>query len=254
MEQLNQSVKENLVSELKALGLSTIAAKAYLALLSKPSATAGLLCHETGIPDSKIYYAIDELSKKGMIVVQNGTPKTYKAVHPKEATGNLKQQLREDFNKNLTRAENLADALSPIFESVTGKTEMELAYVIRGHRNIARKMKDLITSAKKEALILVWESDLWNELRSTISEASDRVEMKIAISKKIWRNARPNEKARAKILECSINMVISDMRILLTVSSWENEVAIMTNDKALMTISQEYYQNPRCCAQCLNSH
>jgi sugar-specific transcriptional regulator TrmB len=184
-----------------------------------------------------------------MIVVQNGTPKTYKAVHPKEATSNLKQQLREDFDKNLSRAENLADSLSPIFESVTEKTEIELAYVIRGHRNIARKMKDLIASAKKEVLILIWESDLWNELSPTIAKTSDKVETKIAISRKLWRNASPNEKAQARILECPINIVISDMRILVTVSSWENEVAIMTNDKALMTIAQEYYENPKCCVQ-----
>jgi len=251
---LNESVKENLISELKALGLSTIAARTYLALLSKPSATAGLLCHETGIPDSKIYYAIDELSKRGMIVVQNGTPKTYKAIHPKEATSNLKQRLSEDFNRNLNRAENLADSLSPIFESATGKEEVELAYVIRGHANISRKMKDLITSAKKEVLILIWESSLWNELSPTIAKTSDKVETKIAISKKLWKNARPNEKAQARILECPMNIVISDMRILLTVSSWRGEVAIMTNDKALMTISQEYYENPKCCVQCLSDH
>ena len=246
---MNQSVKENLISELKALGLSTIAARTYLALLSKPSATAGLLCNETGIPDSKIYYAINELSKRGMIVVQNGTPKTYKAVHPKEATSSLKQQLREDFNKDLSRAEDLADSLSPIFESVTGEAEIELAYIIRGHRNISRKMKDLITSAKKEVLVLIWESALWDELSPSIAETSDSVETKIAISKKLWKNARLNKKVKARILECPINIVISDMRILVTVSSWKNEVAIMTNDKALMTISREYYENPKCCVQ-----
>ena len=225
-----------------------------MALLSLSSASASLLCNETGIPDSKIYYAINELSKKGMIVVQNGTPKTYKAVHPREATGNLKQQLREDFNKNLSRAEDLADSLSPIFESATGKTEIELAYIIRGHANISRKMKDLITSAKKQVLALIWEGDLWNELSPTIAKTRDSVETKIAISKKLWKNARPNEKAQARILECPINIVISDMRILVTVSSWRNEVAIMTNDKALMTISQEYYENPKCCVQCLSDH
>jgi len=249
LEQLNESVKENLVSELKALGLSTMAARTYLALIAKPSATAGLLCNETGIPDSKIYYAINELSKRGMIVVQNGTPKTYKAVHPKEATSSLKQQLREDFNKNLSRAEDLADSLSPIFESATGKTEIELAYIIRGHRNISRKMKDLIASAKKEVLVLIWESALWDELSQSIAKTSDSVEKKIAISKKLWKNVRLDEKVQARILECPINIVISDMRILVTVSSWENEVAIMTNDKALTTISREYYENPKCCMQ-----
>ena len=45
----------------------------------------------------------------------------------------------------------------------------------------------------------------------------------------------------------ALSMVISDMKVLITVSSWENEVAIMTNDKALIMMSVEYYENPKCC-------
>jgi len=247
VDRINQSVREGLISELKALDLSTIAAKAYLALLYRPSASAGFLCNETGIPDSKIYYALNELSKKGMIVVQEGTPNTYRALHPKEALSNLKQQLVEGFNKQISQAESLVDSLSPIFESVEGKGEMELAYVIRGRRNIARKMNDLITSSKKEVLAMIYEDDLWNELSSSIAKVGDNVEAKIAVPKKLLKSPFLKGKAESRILKCNINMVISDMRMLITASSWENEVAIMTNDKALMTISQEYYENPKCC-------
>jgi sugar-specific transcriptional regulator TrmB len=247
MERISQSVREGLISELKALDLSTIAAKTYLALLYRPSASAGFLCNETGIPDSKIYYALNELSKKGMIAVQEGTPNTYKALHPKEAISNLKQQLVESFNKQISQAESLEDSLSPIYESVEGKDEIELAYVIRGRRNISRKMNELITSAKKEVLVLISENDLWDELSPSIAKVNDKVEAKIAVSRKLWKNERPKGKGHARMLECPINIVISDMRILITVSSWENEVAIMTNDEALMTISREYYENPKCC-------
>jgi len=247
VDRINQSVKEGLISDLKALDLSTIAAKTYLALLYKPGASAGFLCNETGVPDSKIYYALNELSKKGMIVVQEGTPNTYRALHPKEALSNLKQQLVEGFNKQISQADGLVDSLSPIFESVEGKGEMELAYVIRGRRNIARKMNELITSSKKEVLAMIYEDDLWDELSSSITKVSDDVEAKIAVPRKLLKSPLLKGKAESRILKCNINMVISDMRMLITVSSWENEVAIMTNDKALMTISQEYYENPKCC-------
>jgi len=247
VDRINQSVKEGLISDLKALDLSTIAAKTYLALLYKPGASAGFLCNETGVPDSKIYYALNELSKKGMIVVQEGTPNTYRALHPKEALSNLKQQLVEGFNKQISQADGLVDSLSPIFESVEGKGEMELAYVIRGRRNIARKMNELITSSKKEVLAMIYEDDLWDELNSSITKVSDNVEAKVAVPRKLRKDALLKGRAESRILKCNINMVISDMRMLITVSSWENEVAIMTNDKALMTISQEYYENPKCC-------
>ncbi len=239
-------MKENLISEFKTLGLSALASKAYLALLSKSNASAGLLCNETGIPDSKIYYALSELSRKGMIIVQNGTPNTYKAIHPREAIGNLKQRLSENLSKQLSRADDLAVSISPIFESAEGKEEIELAYVIRGQRNISRKMNDLINSAKKEILVLISEDDLWNFLSSSLAKVNDNIEVKIAVSRKLQSRAI-REKILAKILKCPINVVISDMKMLITVSSWGNEVAILTNDKSLMTMSTEYYDNPKCC-------
>ena len=246
MEKIDQSAKENLISEFKMLGLSAQASKAYLALLSKSNASASLLCKETGIPDSKIYYALSELTKKGMIIVQNGTPNTYKAIHPREAIGNLKQLMSENLSKQLSRADNLAVSLSPIFESVEGKEEIDLAYIIRGQRNIARRMQDLVDSAKKEILVLISEEYLWNRLSSSLAKVDDKIEVKTAIPRKL-QNTSQKEKILSKILECQINVVISDMKMLITVSSWENEVAIMTNDKALMTMSMEYYENPKCC-------
>lgn len=133
--------------------------------------SAGFLCNETGIPDSKIYYALSELSKKGMIIVQEGTPNIYKSLHPKEAINNLKQQLVENLNQMTAQADSLADSLSPMFESVEGRGEIELAYVIRGQRNIIRKMKDLISSAEDEVVVFISEKDLLDELKLSIMKA-----------------------------------------------------------------------------------
>lgn len=249
MDRINQSVKESLLSNLKTLGLSTNAAKAFLALLSHSSASAGFLCKETGIPDSKIYYVLSELSKKGMIIVQGGTPNIYKALHPKEAINNLKQQLVENLNQKVSQADNLADSLSPMFESVEGKEKMGLAYVIRGRRNIIGKMKDLISSAKEEVVVFISEKDLLDELNSSILKASKHVETKFAVTRKLRKTTNLKEIGQPRILACPCNMVISDMKMLITVSSWKDEVAIMTNDKALMTMPREYYGNPKCCVR-----
>ncbi len=247
---MDQIAKENLISEFKLLGLSALASKAYLALLSKSRASASLLCKETGIPDSKIYYALGELSRKGMTIIQNGTPNLYTAVHPKEAVGNLKQQLSEDarvhLNRQLVRADDLAVSLSPFFENAGDKQELELAYIIRGKRNICRRMKSLVDSAKKEILVLASEEDLWNCLSPSLARLDDSIEVKVAILRKL-QSKPPKWKILSKTLECPVNVVISDMRVLVTVSSWKNEVAIMTNDKALIAMSMEYYENPKCC-------
>lgn len=78
---------------------------------------------ETAIPDSKIYYALDGLSKKGMIVVQQGNPSVYKAMHPKEAIANLKQQLIDNLNEKMREAGIMVDQLSPIYDSALVELE-----------------------------------------------------------------------------------------------------------------------------------
>lgn len=249
MERINQSVIEGFTSKLKALGLSTYAARTYLALLSHPDASAVFLCNETGIPDSKIYYALSELSKKGIIVVQRGTPNNYKPIHPKEAINNLKQQLMEDLNQKITQADSLVDSLSPIFESAEGKEKIELAYVIRGRRNIVKKMRDLISSAKKEVVVFISEKYLLDELNSSMMEANKHVGTKLAITRKLSKTTKLKELGHPRILACPCNIVISDMKTLITVSNWKKEIAIMTNDKGLITMSKEYYENPKCCEE-----
>lgn len=249
MEKANQTVNENLISRYKTLGLSTYAARAFLALVSQPSASAGTLCKLTSIPDSKIYYVLSELSKRGMIAVQEGTPNIYKALHPKEAQSNLKQQLIEELNYKTGIADGLAEALTPIYESAGGDGDIDLAYVIHGQGNIARKMRDLIGSAQKEVLVYVSDKELLDGLESSLVKARERVDTKLATTRKLWETGDLGKLGPVKILACYSNLVISDMRMLLTVSSWKDGVAVMTNDKALITMSREYYENPRCCEE-----
>jgi len=87
-----------MVSRLKELRLSTHEALIYLTLLTHSNVTASALCKETGIPDSKIYYALDGLSEKGMLIVQKGNPNIYLPISPKEAIANLKNLLTEGLN------------------------------------------------------------------------------------------------------------------------------------------------------------
>src|SRR2546428_4066850 len=78
---------------LRDLGLGGYAADTFCALVRVPQATAGDLVLKTGIPDSKIYYALDELAEKGLIEVQAGEPKTYRAGPPPGAGNRLRRLL-----------------------------------------------------------------------------------------------------------------------------------------------------------------
>jgi sugar-specific transcriptional regulator TrmB len=242
--------KEKILSQLKELGLSTHEAVTYITLLAHPNISASTLCKETGIPDSKIYYGLAGLLKRGMIIVQRGVPKIYTTVHPQEAIANLKNQLVETLNQKMEKAETLIDVLSPIHESAEKPQEIELAYILRGQRNIIKRMNDLIKSAKKEITLLVSYLPIIQSVRTSLDNAQQhRVTLNLAVTEEVLKKENLAEFDSVKLLSCPCTMLIVDMKTLLTVSSWtgENSRAILTQDLGLVTVSQEYYSNPRCC-------
>lgn len=244
--------KEKILSQLKELGLSTYEAATYITLLARPNNPASTLCKETGIPDSKIYYGLDGLLKKGMIIVQRGVPKIYTAVHPKEAIANLKKQFLETLNAKMEEADTLVNVLSPIYENAEKPQEIELAYIIRGQKSILRKMNDLIESAKKEITLLISHLPILQGAKTSLDNAKQRrVTLNLAVAEEVLKNENLAEFDSVKLLRCPCTILIVDMKTLLTVSSWteENSRAILTQDLGLVTVSKEYYSNPRCCIE-----
>ena len=61
LEEVAASRQKEIAATLRDLGLTGYAADALCALVRLPEATAGDLVTKTGIPDSKIYYALEDL-------------------------------------------------------------------------------------------------------------------------------------------------------------------------------------------------
>jgi sugar-specific transcriptional regulator TrmB len=250
--------RDRIVSRLRELELPTHEAMIYLTLLTHPSMTAGALCTETGIPDSKIYYALDGLSKKGMLVVQKGNPNTYLPVQPKEAVANVKQQLTESLNEKIREADGLVDMLTPIYESAEKPGALEVAYIIRGQKNIINRMKTLIETAQKEVTIFIAYPEVLKGLKESLTEAKERrrVKLNIAITKEVFEKGNCSGLGEIRLLSCSIDssisslgMLISDMKTLLTVSDWGEETAMLTQDPNLIRVTRDYYDSPTCCTR-----
>jgi sugar-specific transcriptional regulator TrmB len=255
------SIKETVIrnqigSRLKELGLSTHEALTYLTLLTHSSMAASTLCKETGIPDSKIYYTLDGLSKKGILIVQKGNPNIYLPIPPKEAIANLKQQLTESLNEKIKEADTLVDMLAPIYENAEKSGELELAYIIRGEKNIISRMKALIETAQKEITIFIAYPEVFKMLKESLIEAKEkrRVKVNIAITREVFEKEECSDFNKIRLLCCSIDssisslgMLISDMKTLLTVSDWGDETAMLTQDQNLIRVCRDYYDNPKCC-------
>src|SRR5437763_16489758 len=75
---------DRIAGTLRELGVGGPAADAFCALVRTAGATASELVRKTGIPDSKMYYARDELAAKGLVEVQAPKPKRFGGVRHKE--------------------------------------------------------------------------------------------------------------------------------------------------------------------------
>src|SRR5713101_6923491 len=104
---------ERIRNTLRDLGFSGYAAEAFCALVQMSHATAGDLVLKTGIPDSKIYYALDELAEKGLVEVQNGKPRTYRVVPAKEVEIRLSRLVEAEYEKRRAATTRLGSLLEP---------------------------------------------------------------------------------------------------------------------------------------------
>ena len=248
---METTVRDQMVSRLKELGLSTHEASVYTTLLTNQNVTASTLCKETGIPDSKIYYSLDGLTKKGMLIVQQGNPSIYRPIPPKEAVANLKQQLSLKLNEKIKEADVLAEQMTSLYETTEKPEELELAYIIRGHKNIINRMKALIQSARYEITIFISFPEVLREIKSTLEEAKRKrkVKLNIAVTPEVLEKEELSDLGEVKLLCCVLGMIVSDMKTLLTLTNWTNEVAVMTQDQNLMRVCRDYYDNPMCCSE-----
>lgn len=249
-------VRDRMVSRLKELELSTYEALTYLTLLTNSNITASVLCKETGIPDSKIYFALDGLANKGMLVVQRSNPSIYRAVPPKEAISNLKRQMTERLNEKIKEADVLADTLTQVYESAEKPEELEVAYIIRGQKNIINRMKALVETSRKEISIFISYPAVIRELKESLITAKEkrRVKLNIAVTQEAFEKEDFSNLGEIRLLSCSVDqsieslgMLISDMKTLITVSDWFDETAMLTQDKNLIRVCKDYYNNPDCC-------
>ncbi|MFB3888454.1 MAG: TrmB family transcriptional regulator [Candidatus Bathyarchaeia archaeon] len=240
--------RDRIVASLKELELSTYEATVYATLITHSTMTASALCKETGIPDTKIYYALDGLSEKGMLITQKGNPKIYRPTPPKEAIANLKQRLTERLNEKLKEADVLIDMLLPVYESADKPEELEIAYIIRGQSNITNRMKALIETARKEVTLFVAYPALFRELRTSLLEAKDknRIRLNVAMTEEMLKKENLKGIQDTRILCCPVTLLISDVKTLLTVSDWTDETAVLSQDQNLIRVARDYFDNSMC--------
>jgi sugar-specific transcriptional regulator TrmB len=249
---LTEAAMKSVITSLRDLGLATYEAQSYIGLIQNPDVSATQLCIETGIPDSKIYFALEELQKKGMIVSSEGVPRRYRALHPKQALGKLKSIVTEEYETRLEKLNQLLPSLEPLYTR-SERGDVELAYVVKGFENVLDRMIETMKSAKREVVIFIPNGAIYSRLELQLvklrqSGVSVRLAVPPGMHKQIGHGRFSEIREMSPDCEdCWITVV--DNKTVISSSQWMTERchAIMTQDPVLVAMSREYFESPRCC-------
>jgi len=249
---LEAEAQKSMLNGLRSLGLTTYEAQAYLALIQNPDISATQVCNETGVPDSKIYFALEELQKKGLVLISEGVPRHYKALPPKEALAKLKSIATQRYEAEVGKINQLRLALEPLYTR-SERGDVELAYIVKGFDNVLTRMIEVFKGAKREIIIFVPTLAIFERLEPQLRKHGRAgVKVKLATPPKLRRQIDVSqfEEVRDLTPDCSdIWLAIADNKTVISSSEWKSDRchAILTQDPILIAMSREYFESPRCC-------
>ncbi len=242
-------LRQSLVTRLSELGVTSYPAKVLSALLENPGIAASQLCKLTGIPDSKIYQALDDLEKKWKLIeVRRGNPSIYRALNPDQIVDGLRKTAEKEYEEKLGTLESVRKTIIPLAKKAAAPDELEIAYIVKGKHNVAQRLRNAIEESKKQVLILTYDRDILETVLPAILQAKKRrVQVRQAVTPDLVEQAEVA--GSVKELICNTNLLLVDDSKLITISNWDSDTchAIVSDDPVMTSMAREYYDNPKCC-------
>ncbi|MEM4271552.1 MAG: helix-turn-helix domain-containing protein [Candidatus Pacearchaeota archaeon] len=235
-------IKPELVKRIKEyFNLNIYETKVWLALLSKGIASAGEVAELSGVPRSRTYDVLESLEKRGFAITKIGKPVKYISVKPTEVIEKLKTKTLNEANEKVKSLGSLKGTqeyaeleqlhntgISPIKSS-------EIAGSLKGRANILAKMRELLSGAKKEALICTSVLDFEDKSRVLLPTleklAKSNVKVKLALSGDAEKIKKINTKhnLKAKPINSNARLFMADKKevlFMVTPESAEDEIGV----------------------------
>ncbi|WP_313692335.1 TrmB family transcriptional regulator [Halorarum halobium] len=161
------------VEQLEHFGLSTYAARTFVALASLGTGTARDVSQVSEVPRTRVYDAIDELHDRGLVDVLQSSPKQFWAISAETASRTFEHDLQ-------SRTELLRTALSEL-EPVERRAEQRGVWTVDGQSAVTERVREFFASAEEEIIYMTVEDLLIEDLIEGLGEAADRgVSIKLA--------------------------------------------------------------------------
>ena len=154
------------VEQLEALGLSSYAARTYVALVSLGDGTAKEVSEISDVPRTRVYDAVEELRKQGLVDVQQSTPKRFWPIST-ETTG---RHFEQEYRHRLNLLVESLDAIGPVSKS----SEQRGVWTVTGREATSDRTVDFVESAAEEVVYMTVDDLFTDEIIESLRAASGR--------------------------------------------------------------------------------
>ena len=186
------SVDETLET-LRALGLTEYQAKCFLGLARVSSATASELSAVSGVPRSRIYDVADGLVERGLIEVEPGETKRYRAVPVEMAVNKFQREYQSLIADLETQLQNL--------DPPESEDDSVGVWTVAGRENVLDRARAMIDMADEELFLMVEREDLLVEACiRRIKAASNRGARIVVVSE----SPGVHESIESRVPDCTL--------------------------------------------------
>ncbi|MDS0296137.1 TrmB family transcriptional regulator [Halogeometricum luteum] len=154
------------VEQLEAIGLSSYAARTFVALASLGRGTARDVSDVSDVPRTRVYDAVKELRERGLVDVRQSSPKQFWVV----SSETTRRRLEREYTRRLDR---LINALNDV-EPASATAEQRGVWTVTGRETIADRVTELVETATDEIAIMTVEELLTEEIVARLRAAADR--------------------------------------------------------------------------------
>ncbi|MFC7202420.1 TrmB family transcriptional regulator [Haloferax namakaokahaiae] len=169
----NDDTRTTAIEQLEQFGLSNYAARTFVALTSLGTGTAKEVSQVSNVPRTRVYDAVEELHERGLVDIQQSSPKEFWAVSSETAGRKFEHELRY-------RTEVLIDALDEL-EPIARTEEQRGVWTVDGRQAVTERTIELLDSATDEIIYMTVEDLLTENILSALKRAAARgVSIKLA--------------------------------------------------------------------------
>lgn len=143
--------REQWIQKLKKMGLSGYEAQVYLALLGETRAPASRVVRKSGVPQSKVYGALNSLIERGFAEQVLGDVKLYRGLPPQQAFENYRRQVEASLAESQAAMGELEESAPDAPSDDPGSLGIRLVR----RQQVSAVFEDAQTNAQSEFLVAV---------------------------------------------------------------------------------------------------